>query len=200
MLEALTHFDALLFMQINGCHHPMLDTLFLVITQFGNGWIAVPIVGAIIAVVTPRRYLVKALACAAVVGTLAGVANTQIKHAIKRPRPLAYVNDAALQKDSFTVHVVGKPLRRQSFPSGHANTAFAAAAILAFLYRGRFFWAFLPALLIGYSRVYMGAHFPLDVLGGMVVGTAIAALCLLPARLIKILPQRVPLRGSRARQ
>jgi undecaprenyl-diphosphatase len=71
-----------------------------------------------------------------------------------------------------------------SFPSGHAATSFAAATVLTFA-RPR--WApafFLLALAIGFSRVYVGVHYPLDVVGGAVLGILVAtALRLLVAGL-----------------
>jgi len=61
-----------------------------------------------------------------------------------------------------------------SFPSGHAATSFAAATVLT-LYLPR--WAplwILLAVAIGFSRVYVGVHYPLDVVGGAVLGVLVA--------------------------
>jgi undecaprenyl-diphosphatase len=66
----------------------------------------------------------------------------------------------------------------QSFPSGHAATAFAAATVLAALVPRAAVAFFLLAAAIGYSRLYAGVHWPLDVLGGAVIGTATALLLL----------------------
>jgi len=69
-----------------------------------------------------------------------------------------------------------------SFPSGHAATSFAAATVLtATSPRWGPLW-FLLALAIGFSRVYVGVHYPLDVLGGAVLGAAIAIALLRLAR------------------
>jgi undecaprenyl-diphosphatase len=198
MLEFLYHFDALLFMQINGCHHPMLDALFLIVSQLGNGWVVVPLVGAIAAVVTPRTYLVRALLCAAIAGTLTGMLNTQIKRAADRPRPLLYFNQAGTP--AYEVHVAGTPFRRHSFPSGHTATAFAAAAILAFFYRKLFFLAFIPALLVAWSRIGLGVHFPLDTLGGALLGGGVSFVVIELFSLYTRLPRPLPLRWSHAQQ
>ena len=61
-------------------------------------------------------------------------------------------------------------MKGRSFPSGHAanNMAVATVLILFFGWRGAIY---LPiALLIAYSRIYTGSHWPLDVLGGMILG------------------------------
>jgi undecaprenyl-diphosphatase len=69
-----------------------------------------------------------------------------------------------------------------SFPSGHTATAFAGATVLSYLLP-RVAPAFLVlALAIAYSRLYVGVHFPLDILGGAVIGAATALLLLAVAR------------------
>ncbi|MEO6788596.1 MAG: phosphatase PAP2 family protein, partial [Chthoniobacteraceae bacterium] len=67
----------------------------------------------------------------------------------------------------------------RSFPSNHAaNTA--CVALLAALFFRRWGWlAFFPALLVGYSRIYTGSHWPSDVLGGIALGLGMAMLTLL---------------------
>jgi undecaprenyl-diphosphatase len=69
-----------------------------------------------------------------------------------------------------------------SFPSGHAATAFAAATVLSSLVPRAAPAFFLLAAAIGYSRLYAGVHWPLDVLGGALIGTATALLLLAVAR------------------
>jgi undecaprenyl-diphosphatase len=69
-----------------------------------------------------------------------------------------------------------------SFPSGHTATAFAGATLLsAFAPRAAPAFYVLAAA-IAYSRLYVGVHFPLDVVGGIVIGVVTALLLLAAAR------------------
>ena len=69
-----------------------------------------------------------------------------------------------------------------SFPSGHTATAFAGATVLSRLLPRGAPAFYLLALAVAYSRLYVGVHFPLDLVGGAVVGVATALLLLATAR------------------
>ncbi len=69
-----------------------------------------------------------------------------------------------------------------SFPSGHTATAVAAAVVLSVLAPRAVPLFVLLAAGVAYSRLYVGAHFPLDVVGGAVLGAAIALLLLAVVR------------------
>jgi undecaprenyl-diphosphatase len=77
-----------------------------------------------------------------------------------------------------------------SFPSGHTAVAFAAATVLTWLAPRAAPAFFALALAIGYSRIYVGVHWPLDVVGGAVLGTATALLLLAIARRRSVRPRR----------
>lgn len=88
-----------------------------------------------------------------------------LKLELDRPRPAVADPDPA--------PLVGLPATG-SLPSGHATVAFACATVLA-LGRPRLApWLFALAGLIAFSRVYVGVHYPFDVLAGAVLGVAIA--------------------------
>ena len=60
-----------------------------------------------------------------------------------------------------------------SFPSGHTATSFACATVLSFFVPRAAPLFYVLALAIGFSRIYIGVHWPLDVVGGIVLGVAV---------------------------
>lgn len=95
--------------------------------------------------------------------------NFIIKVILQRQRPL---ND-----DPSLRPLVGVPSSK-SFPSSHAAMSFVAAIVLTFFYPLLFVLFFGLASLMSWSRVYVGVHYPSDVLAGTVVGLAAGALAL----------------------
>lgn len=61
------------------------------------------------------------------------------------------------------------------FPSGHSSVAFAAALVFSVFDKKRSVFYFFIALLIAYSRIYLGCHYFLDVVGGAALGLGISA-------------------------
>jgi undecaprenyl-diphosphatase len=90
---------------------------------------------------------------------------TGLKDVFDRPRPFEELGAA----DPLLRGTVG-----ESLPSGHASTSFAGAVILAYLVRRAIPMLFALALLISLSRVYVGVHYPLDLLAGAALGAAVA--------------------------
>jgi undecaprenyl-diphosphatase len=69
-----------------------------------------------------------------------------------------------------------------SFPSGHAATSFAGATILAVAFPRLAPFLFVLAAAVAFSRVYVGVHYPLDIVGGAILGAAVAIILLFLVR------------------
>ena len=110
----------------------------------------------------------RTLAFAAGVAVTTFVADTAsfgLKDLVDRPRPF----EAHWQiHPLYTVH-------SSSFPAGHAATAFAGAVVLALVVPRAAPILLLVAAVIGFSRVYVGDHYPTDVLAGALVGAVVGA-------------------------
>jgi undecaprenyl-diphosphatase len=92
-----------------------------------------------------------------------------LKNGIKRDRPCEVL---------LTVHRRISPSDQFSFPSGHTAAAFVMATLLSYFFPILSMPVFSWALLVGFSRIYLGVHYPTDILAGLVIGmlSALSAL------------------------
>lgn len=172
MLDWLLTIDADAFLAINGgLGADWLDPVMAVITWMGDG---LPVVLFLaLAVWLGGRRTARARVVFALIGVGAGALVVQaMKHTVSRARPgLAFEEKS--RAGLVQVRLVNDPPRgRTSWPSGHSQAAFGAALVLGELWR-RWRWALLfAAAVVALSRIYVGAHFPLDVLAGTLIGCA----------------------------
>jgi undecaprenyl-diphosphatase len=172
-MDYLLTLDRAVFLWINNQWvNPYLDAFFTAITWLGNGWIIFSLTAIFFALKRPA-YLHQHLPWIIGVMLLSGLCVFALKKMIPRPRPLTDLAPL-IEAGKVHIHVLGQQLWYRSFPSGHAQTAFAAGGYLSLLLP-RWTPLFLSlAIGVGLSRIYMGAHFPLDVIAGGLVGTALA--------------------------
>lgn len=164
--------DTLVFRWVNGaCAHPVLDVAMVLFTELGLGVVQLALLALLYVFGGPtgrRTALLCALAFA-----VSGLAAQILKVGVERPRPGFLLEDCRF---------LSERLFHGSFPSGHTTTSFAIALVAAAHYRR---WAvplFLGAALVGCSRVYLGVHFPTDVLAGAATGLASGWACLAEVR------------------
>lgn len=166
-----------LFAFMNGLHTPLTDRIWLGFTTLGDGFLLTVMLGVFL-IINPRI---------AVFGLLLLVCSSGFAHALKYLIPLAR---PVILMDS--VHLLGPVLRSGSFPSGHAAAAMAASLTLVRFTSSRWLAvvAILWGILVSLSRVFVGAHFPMDVLGGAMCATV--AFIGLDALLWPLLEDRIP--------
>jgi undecaprenyl-diphosphatase len=156
--KEVTDLDVWLFHEVREQYETSLKAFVRVFTDIGS-----PLVWLL---VVPILWLIrkKEAAWALFIAVLMAVVIAgSLKYAIDRPRP-------------FDIIQMVDPLYRPidpSFPSAHAMTAFAAAVTIGKKWRKALIPLLALAAAVGYSRVYIGVHFPYDVAGGALIGILI---------------------------
>lgn len=178
--EGLVRWDIAVERSLRAHSSPLGDRIFAAITMLGSPvpWI---VVGAVAAWLLWRRkrFLLLTLLAGTAGGKLLELA---LKATIHRHRP----SEAAALLSSHTF----------SFPSGHTMNATVCYTLVAFVLATALRWP-IPmrarwyaasgavALTVGFSRLYLGMHFPSDVLGGLVAGLAWVVLCMAAIHVVR---------------
>lgn len=165
MLDWLLNLDASILLYIQeSVRNPVLTSYVKVITTLGNGG-AIWILLTLIMLIIPKTRRIGCMMVLSLIGTLL-INNMLIKNLVARTRPYEVVGGLT--------YLISKP-REYSFPSGHAASSFAAAWVMFRQLPKRYgVPALLLAILIALSRLYVGVHYPSDVLFGMISGTLIS--------------------------
>lgn len=149
-----------LFLALNHAGHSFGDNFWSNVTMLGDGAVA------LVLIVPCIKRAPQCFWAALVAAVIATLYVQVIKHLISVPRPLAVL-------DAATFYQTGPPHRAGSFPSGHAAAIFALAGIWVMGLTSRPLLRasiLVLAVLVSLSRVMVGVHWPLDLLGGMVGG------------------------------
>lgn len=175
LINEILHYNTVLFYIINkGMCNSFFDFIMPLITNFGSliSWIL--ICGSIFIFGGEKGKKVAILGLAALF--LSSVAVFVLKYVVAEPRPFLTLPNI----DLLTIE------SDYSFPSGHVASSFVAATVLglkySFMARGKKCKLIYPLLafasLIGFSRIYIGVHYPLDVIFGAIIGVICALIVL----------------------
>ena len=167
-MEFLLALDQQLFLLLNHLPHTsFLDNLAQFFSGLGNAGIVWFVWGLWLIVKEEKqdRWFFMRLV---VTGGIVWVVQWMLKELIGRPRPTP----------DMGAILIGTQLTDFAFPSGHAMVAWAMATILA-AKEPRWRWVFyVLATLISFSRIYLGVHYPLDVIAGGLIGLLIGSIIL----------------------
>ncbi len=181
----------LLFLINHTWAHPGLDRLMAIMSSWDFWWPFAIAAGLVAAVWGGFRMRIMLLAVGCAIGLTDAVIIRALKEFVGRPRPHEMLEgvrtlDIASAKPRFLALAEPlkedysaariRPPRGNSFPSAHAANTFAVAAVCTAFFRRWGWLLFLPALLVCYSRVYVGSHWPLDVIVSALLGTGIGLL------------------------
>lgn len=189
MIEELLKYDTELFQFLNGLGNTSWDGFWLTVTE---KWSSIPLYLVLLYLVY-RQYGLKKTGLIMVTVALMIVASDQLSNAFKfgfeRLRP------CKVAELEGTIRFIAKRCGPYGYFSAHASNTMALAVFLGLLLRNRY--KYLPFLLLAwavltaYSRIYLGVHYPLDIVTGMFFGGLLGWLFYLLKRWIatKFLPQ-----------
>ena len=160
MLEQLLHIDGQILLWIQEyLRFPALTSVMKDITNLGNAgilWILITIV----LLLDKKTRNVGYMSALALIGSLI-VDNILLKNLVARPRPFAEIE--------ALIPLIAKPTDF-SFPSGHTTASFAVALVMVRMLPKKIgVPAVAVAALVAFSRLYLGVHYPTDVLAGLLV-------------------------------
>jgi undecaprenyl-diphosphatase len=165
-LGPLQAVDTFVFVQINQLPHRKLSDQFLTrlswVMTSGTGWLLFLLV---VTLVNRQRGWKATRAVAPALWLATATVEHPIKKWFRRRRPFVSLIEAI---------IVGRKPGSYSFPSGHSAAAFAGALLLAREYPAGARGFFGLASLVAFSRIYLGVHYPGDVLSGSLLGMVLA--------------------------
>jgi len=140
-----------------------LTPVMTFLSFLGNSGLIWIVLGAVLLIFRKTRWAGLCVLLSLLLGFL--VNNLLLKNIVARPRPYHAVPG---------LFPLGALPADWSFPSGHACSSFAAATAMALTFGKKGAWCFVLAALIALSRIYVGVHYPSDVLAGALVGALTA--------------------------
>jgi len=174
MIEAIKQIDTEVFLYLNSLHSPLFDKIMYFISY--NIYFAGGIILFLFALSIKefkKKFLGIFFFCLLAFGLSDGISSRIFKPGFERLRP-CHEPSIASQVNLAGQHCWGG---KYGFVSSHAANSFALATFFWLLLKMRysFMWLmFVHATLVSYSRIYLGKHYPLDLIGGAMLGISMA--------------------------
>lgn len=203
MLEKLLELDTTLLLTINGWHAPWADSVMWVISAKAT-WIPLYLLLIVLLVWKYRQPLSSAkwnwlqkvpvcviiiLVIVASVGLADFISSGILKGWVARPRP------TRVPELEGILHLVnGYKSGRYGFVSSHAANTMACGLLFSLIWRKKIATILLMlwVAMNCYSRMYLGVHYPLDIIGGLIVGSTVALVAYWILRRVDLLEASVP--------
>ncbi len=166
MIDLIAQWDRELLLLLNtGCANSFLDWLMPIATEVRN-WAPFIIGGLLaLAIFGGGKGRTAVLVAIILITATDQLSSSVLKPLFARPRPC---------HDVEGIRVLYRCGKTFAFPSGHATNPMAAAIFFGLLYR-RWLWPLVGlAVLVSYSRIYLGVHYPFDAIGGWILGGGMA--------------------------
>lgn len=171
-IDSLT-VDQQIFLVINNrWEHGWLDPVMIAATQLADPFILIAWMIPFLFILERRQFKRNFfLFISSLLGAL--IAGGLPKYFIHKDRPLKELQ-TLIESGAVHVHVLLSPQYEGEFPSGHVARIFAVGILFLFFYRRAGAVLICLGLLTALSRIYVGAHYPSDVIGGIMAGMIIA--------------------------
>jgi undecaprenyl-diphosphatase len=175
MIDALELLDRNLFLMINGWHSPIADRLMWFVSKTWPTVLFVLAFGGIVYRRLGSKKMVEFLVGCCIVLACTDLTSNGMKHGVKRARPTHHLEIGK------TVHVVNDYRGGEyGFFSGHAANTFGVTTFiflcLNWISLKKRLWLFVYPLIVAYSRIYLGVHYPSDVIAGTADGLIFGSL------------------------
>jgi undecaprenyl-diphosphatase len=171
VVDFFIYIDRLLFSFFNQTiANPFFDVLMPFLTDLNKytlSFIVVGLVWIILVIWGGKTGRIVAAGLILVIALTDQFNSSILKSIFERSRPCHFVDDIFNVENVRLLVGCGGG---RSFPSSHAANNAAAATLLSWYYPRIKWWFIVFAFIIGFSRIYVGVHFPIDVLGGFAVG------------------------------